>query len=81
MPYAVLAYRTTPHTVTCYSPHYLMYGQVLRLPIEDELRVVIKKSNPRNYYEHVIDLAEKLKQVHEVVIKENKKGKEHSKKY
>ena len=58
-----------------------MYGQVLRLPIEDELRVVIKKSNPRNYYEHVIDLAEKLKQVHEVVIKENKKGKEHSKKY
>ena len=33
-PYAVLAYRTTPHMVTGYSPHYLMYGQELRLPIE-----------------------------------------------
>jgi hypothetical protein len=34
LPYAVLAYRTTPIMVTGYSPHYLMYGQELRLPIE-----------------------------------------------
>ena len=74
LPYAVLAYRTTPHTVTGYSPHYLMCGQELRFPIEDDLKVVIKKPNPGNYDEHVIDLAKKLKQVHEVVRKENKKG-------
>ena len=29
----------------------------------------------------VIDLARKLKQVHEIVRKENKKGQEHSRKY
>ena len=64
--YALLAYRITPHTVTGYSPHYLMYGQELGLPIEDDLKVVIKKTNPGNYDEHVIDLAKKLKQVHEI---------------
>ena len=42
LPYAVLAYRTTPDTVTGYSTHYLVYGQELRLPIEDDLRVVIQ---------------------------------------
>ena len=58
-----------------------MYGQELRLPIEDDLRVVIKKSNPGNYDEHVIDLAKRLKLVYEVVRKENRKGQAHSNKY
>ena len=81
LPYAVLAYRTTHHTVTWYSPHYLVYGQELRLPIEDDLRVLIKKSNPRNYDEHVINLAKRLKQVYEIVTKENRKGQVHLKRY
>jgi hypothetical protein len=38
-----------------------VYGQELSLPIEDDLRVAIKKSNPGNYNEHVIDLAKRLK--------------------
>ena len=69
------------NTVTGYSPHYLMYGQELRLPIEDDLRVVIKKSNPGNYDEHVINLANELKQVYEIVRKENRRGQRHSKRY
>ena len=81
LPYAVLSNRTTPHTVTGYSPHYLMNGQELRLPIEDDLRVVIKKSNQGNYDEHVINLAKELKQAYEIVRKENRKGQEHSKRY
>ena len=81
LPYAVLAYRTTPHTVTEYSPHYLMYGQELKLPIEDDLRVIIQKSIPGNYDKHVINLARKLKQVYEIVRKENRRGQRHSKRY
>ena len=81
LPYAVLAYRTTPDTVTGYSTHYLVYGQELRLPIEDDLRVVIRKSNPGNYNEHVINLAKRLKQVSEIVRQENRKEQAHSKKY
>ena len=56
----MLAYRRTPLMVTGFSPHYLMFGQELRLPIEDDLRVAIKKPNPGNYDEHVINLAKKL---------------------
>ena len=76
LPYAVLAYRTTTHKVTEYSPHYLVYGQELRLPIGDDLRIIIRKSNLGNYDEHVIDLAKKMRQVSELISQE--KGEEMS---
>ena len=59
LPYAVLAYITTPHKGTGYSPHYLVYGQELRLPVEGDLRILNRKSNPGNYKEHVIDLVKR----------------------
>ena len=61
LPYAVLAYRTTPHKVTGHSPHYLVYGQELMFLVEGDLRIVIRKSNPGNDDEHVIDLAKRLR--------------------
>ena len=60
--------------MTEYSPHYLEYGQELRLPIECELRLVIRKSNPGNYDELVNDLAKRLNQVSEVVSQEKGEG-------
>ena len=74
LPYAVLAYRITPHKVTGYSPHYLVYGQELRLPVEGKLRIVNRKSNPGNYEEHVIDLVKRLRQVSEVISQEKGEG-------
>jgi hypothetical protein len=38
VPYAVMAYRATPHCTVKYSPYYLVYGRDLRLPIEDDWR-------------------------------------------
>jgi hypothetical protein len=38
VPYAVMAYRATPHCSVKYSLYYLVYGRELRLPIEDNWR-------------------------------------------
>lgn len=32
--FALMAYRTTPHTVTGYSPYYLIHGREANLPTE-----------------------------------------------
>jgi hypothetical protein len=64
VPYAVMAYRATPHTSTNYSPYYLVYGIDLRLPIEDEWKP--KKTqlegHEADYEEHVHMLAERLQE-------------------
>ena len=78
--YAVMAYRSIPHTVTKFSPNYLVFGREVRLPIEDDLRLSVRQ-NASTYDEHVLDLAEKLKRAHEVVRKANKDGQQRSKKY
>ena len=74
LPYAVLAYRSTPHKVTRHSPHYLVYGQELRLSVEGEFRIVNRKSNPGNYEEHVIDLVKRLRKVSKIISQEKGKG-------
>lgn len=37
VPYALMAYRTTPHSSIGYSPHFLIHGRELRQPFECEL--------------------------------------------
>lgn len=34
LPYAMMAYRSTPHSVTKYSPYYLLHGREMRLPTD-----------------------------------------------
>jgi hypothetical protein len=35
--YARMAQRATPHTVTKFSPFYLLHGREMRLPVTDDL--------------------------------------------
>ena len=80
VPYAVMAYRRTPHSVTRFSPYYLVYGREMRLPVEDDLRIK-RKVDEVNYEQYVRELAEKLKAANQIVKRENKKGQQKSKQY
>jgi len=71
--YHMLYWHIEQHPIR-YSPHYLVYGQELRLPVEDDLRILNRKSNPGNYKEHVIDLVKRLRQVSEAVSQEKGEG-------
>ena len=35
--YALMVHRATPHSVTKFSPYYLLYGRDMRLPNTDDL--------------------------------------------
>jgi transposase InsO family protein len=74
VPYAVMAYRATPHCSVKYSPYYLVYGRELRLPIEDDWRPVRQrhtKGKP-DYDTHVSELAMRLYEASEVARKQSK---------
>jgi len=37
--YASMVHRSTPHTITKFSPYYLLHGRDMRLPTMDDLSV------------------------------------------
>lgn len=48
LPYAMLAYRATPHSTTRYSPYYLLHGREMRLPtdwIREEVQVALSEDD------------------------------------
>jgi hypothetical protein len=62
VPYAVMAYRATPHCSVKYSPYYLVFGRELRLPIEDDWKHLRQENakEDRDYDSHVSKLAMRL---------------------
>ena len=79
-----MVHRTTPHTVTKYSPYYLLHGREMRLPTTDGLSARIdtdgaesKSGNPVE--DHARVLAERLKEAYEVVQEHNRIGREKQK--
>jgi RNase H-like domain found in reverse transcriptase/Integrase zinc binding domain/Reverse transcriptase (RNA-dependent DNA polymerase)/Integrase core domain len=40
LPYMAMAYRSTAHTTTGFSPHYLLYGREIRLAMDDDFEPV-----------------------------------------
>jgi hypothetical protein len=83
VPYAVMAYRATPHCSTKYSPYYLVYGRDLRLPIEDDWRPkeMVKELGEINYDEHVRTLAQRLHEANIVAGQQSKISHETAKRY
>ena len=74
--YALMVHRATPHSVTKFSPYYLLYGRDMRLPNMDDLsaRVEVpeKESDPQDKIgSHIQTLAGKLNEAYEVVIRLN----------
>jgi hypothetical protein len=83
IPYAVMAYRATPHCTVKYSPYYLVYGRDLRLPIEGDWRPKRREEagNIGDYDRHVSELAMRLYEANKEAAKQSKLSHEVAKKY
>jgi len=84
--YALMVHRATPHSVTKFSPYYLLYGRDMRLPNMDDLsaRVEVPGKEPDSQDKvgsHIQTLAGKLNEAYEVVIKLNKSSRAKQKAY
>jgi hypothetical protein len=84
--YALMAHRAVPHSTTRYSPFYLLYGGEMRLPAEDDLtpEKFVKKdcaSRQESTQHHLETLANRLKEVYQVVRENNRIGQERQKEY
>jgi hypothetical protein len=82
--YALMAHRAAPHSVTRYSPFYLIYGRHMRLPMEDDLTtsqfVIEKHDSNRDPIQHHLDtLADRFREAYQVVQEQNKLGRDRQK--
>lgn len=70
LPYATFAYNTTPHTVTGYTPHEIIFGKKAGYPS------AIKEQGPRyNFEDYMQELKEKLGKTNQIVKEKLIKGK------
>jgi hypothetical protein len=81
-----MVHRATPHSITKYSPYYLIYGRNIRLPNTADLTALMEVSEEKHeaqdrVTEHIQTLAGKLSEAYEVVRKLNKIGREKQKAY
>ena len=70
--YALMAHRAVPHSITRYSPFYLLYGREMRLLTEDDLTpenfMTTDDSSRKNSVQHHLEtLADRLKEAYQVV--------------
>jgi transposase InsO family protein len=80
--YVLWAYRSQPHSVTKFSPYYLLYGREMAGPNDKFLEAYIRKKNKTSdAQEAVKELAKKLKEAQKVAWDNIRKGKETQKKY
>jgi transposase InsO family protein len=82
--YALMAHRAVPHSVTKYSPFYLLHGRQIRFPTEDDLTGRKCVDETRNFYGHLIQthldsLAECFEDVYAIVRENNKAGRDKQK--
>jgi hypothetical protein len=82
--YALMAHRAIPHSITRYSPFYLIHGRQLHLPMEDDLttaRFLSKEprggSNP--IQDHIDTLADRSEVAYRVTRENNRMGREKQK--
>jgi hypothetical protein len=84
--YALMVHRATPHTITKYSPYYMLHGRDMRMPNESGLTARTEMSYDRSESQdkvgrHIDILADNLKEAFEMVRKLNKISKEKQKAY
>jgi hypothetical protein len=83
VPYAIMAYRAMPHCSTKYSPYYLVFGQDMRLQIEDNWKPQKKGKEivENDYEEHMKTLAKRLHEANRIAGQQSKLTHEVSKRY
>jgi hypothetical protein len=79
--YALMARRAIPHSITRYSPLYLLHGRQMRLPMEDDLTTAkFVRGEPRDNHsliqDHIYTLADRLEEAYRVVRENNKVDRE-----
>jgi transposase InsO family protein len=82
--YALMAHRAIPHSVTRYSPFYLLHGQQMRLPMEDDLTAArFMRREPTDgrdsIQSHIHTLAERLEEAYRVTRDNNRIGRKRQK--
>lgn len=78
LPYAMMVYRSTPHSTTKYTPYYLLHGREMRLPtdwIKEELQQDLSEDDLVN------EIKRRLQIAHKQVEESTEKVKEQSKSY
>jgi len=75
--YVLMVHRATPHSITKFSPYYLLHGQDMRLPHMDDLSVQMETTEKEpgitdRVDSHIQALAGKLSEAYEVVDRLNK---------
>jgi hypothetical protein len=75
-----------PHSISGYSPYYLLYGREKRLPTEDDIfaeKFVMKDSGSHrdSVQHHLETLADRLREAYQAVRESNKAGRKRQKQY
>ena len=73
VPLVQMAYRSTPHSITRYSPYFLLHGREMKLPFP--IDVTPKFSRHEIMDENVQDLADKLEAAYKLVRSRMSQGK------
>ena len=79
VPLVQMAYRSTPHSITRYSPYFLLHGREMKLPFP--IDVTPKFSRHEIMDENVQDLADKLEAAYKLVRSRMSQGKIKQAKY
>jgi hypothetical protein len=78
--YALMVHRATPHSITKYSPYYLLHGRDMRMPnMEDLLARMEVPEGQDKVGSHIKILMERLDEAFDVVQRQNKIGREKQK--
>jgi transposase InsO family protein len=77
--YALMVHRAMPHTITKFSPFYLLYGREMRLPTTNDLNACLssgtKDVNSGDPIDiHIRTLAERLTEAYKTVEEHNRVG-------
>ena len=65
VPIVQMAYRSTPHSITKYSPYFLLHGREIKLPFPIDVTPKFSRYDIED--ENVEDLAEKLEKAYKLV--------------